>query len=64
MQTILFQFESQYGLFSDALHFTDEEFAALSSEDIELMKQKRFDNWLSLFNQPEVPVEENTIIQE
>ena len=31
--------------FNDALYFTQEEYAALSPEQLEAMKQARFDNW-------------------
>lgn len=33
--------------FTDALNLTEDEYAALSDEDIEAMKQARFDNWLA-----------------
>ena len=48
MQTILFEFESPYGVFRDAIILTDEEFAVLTPADITAMKQARFDNWLSI----------------
>jgi hypothetical protein len=49
MQSINFQFETQYGLFSDALVLSDEEAAALTAEQIEAMKQQRLSNWLAIF---------------
>jgi len=49
MQSINFQFETQYGLFSDALILSDEEAAALTAEQIEAMKQQRLSNWLAIF---------------
>ena len=42
--------------FSDALHFTQEEYATLTEQDIENMKQQRFDNWYAIITY--VPTEE------
>ena len=54
MQSIPFQFETKYGLFSDALILSDDEVALLSAEQIEAMKQQRLSNWLAIFDtQPE-----------
>lgn len=49
-----FSFSSQYGTFSDALHLPDDH--GLSDEQIEAMKQARFDNWIAVITAP--PVEE------
>ena len=49
-----FSFSSQYGTFSDALHLPDDH--RLSDEQIEAMKQQRFDNWIAVNTAP--PVEE------
>jgi hypothetical protein len=49
MQSINFQFETQYGLFSDALILSDSEVAALTADEIETMKQQRLSNWLAIF---------------
>jgi hypothetical protein len=58
MQSIPFQFETQYGLFSDALILSDDEVAALTADQIEAMKQQRLSNWLTIFDpQPETPTE-------
>jgi hypothetical protein len=62
MQSINFQFETQYGLFSDALVLSDEEAAALTAEQIEAMKQQRLSNWLAIFEpQAETPPAETPI---
>jgi hypothetical protein len=49
MQSITFQFETQFGLFSDALILSDSEVAALTEDQIEAMKQQRLTNWLAIF---------------
>lgn len=45
-----FSFSSQYGTFSDALHLPDDH--GLSDEQIEAMKQARFDNWIAVITAP------------
>ena len=57
MVKIDFSFSSQYGTFSDALHLPDDH--GLSDEQIEAMKQARFDNWIAVITAP--PVEETPI---
>lgn len=49
-----FQFESKYGIFSDALQFEDG--AVPDEATIESMKRERFDAWLYNIENP--PVEE------
>ena len=59
MVKIDFSFSSQYGTFSDALHLPDDH--GLSDEQIEAMKQARFDNWVAVITAPsveETPTEE------
>jgi len=54
-----FSFSSQYGTFSDALHLPDDH--GLSDEQIETLKQQRFDNWIAVITAPpteETPSEE------
>jgi len=58
MQTIPFEFDSKYGVFRDALHLSDEEFAQLTEADIIAMKQQRYDNWLAIVENPDPVVEE------
>jgi hypothetical protein len=49
-----FTFSSPYGTFSDALVLPDDH--GLSNEQIEAMKQQRFDNWIAVITAP--PTEE------
>lgn len=53
-----FEFQTDYGLFRDALHLPDDH--GLSDEQIEAMKQQRVDNWIAVVAAPpaeEVPQE-------
>jgi len=40
-------------ILGDALWFTQEEYDALTPEEIEAMKQARYDNWLVVINSVE-----------
>ena len=40
-----FTFETQYGMFSDAIHLPDDH--TLTDVEIEAMKQRRLDNWVT-----------------
>ena len=53
-----FEFDSDYGVFRDALHLPDDH--TFTDEEIQAMKQQRFDSWLAIVNAPpvETPVEE------
>jgi hypothetical protein len=51
MIKIDFEFETQYGKFSDALHLSDDH--GLSNADIEAMKQQRLTNWLAVIEAPQ-----------
>jgi hypothetical protein len=51
---IIFEFETQYGKFCDALYFVDD--AIPSDADIEAMKQQRLDNWIAVVTAPPVDV--------
>ena len=48
MQNIDFSFDTEYGVFSDCISLSDEEFAALTDADIEAIKQTRLNNWLAV----------------
>lgn len=52
MIKIDFEFDSQFGVFRDALHLPDDH--TFSEADIQAMKQQRFDNWLAIVNLPPV----------
>ena len=49
---IVFEFETQYGKFCDALYFEDD--AIPSDVEIEAMKQQRLDNWIAVVTAPPV----------
>lgn len=54
--------ETVYGLFNDSLHFTLDEFQALTDEEVEAEKTKRIDEWVAFVEsesakQPEEPTE-------
>lgn len=49
-----FEFQTDYGLFRDALHLADDH--GLSDEQIETMKQERVSNWIAVVSAP--PTEE------
>lgn len=41
-----FEFQTQHGVFRDALHLPDDH--GLTEEQIQTMKQERLDNWLAI----------------
>jgi len=47
--------------FRDAVWFTQEEYNALTPENILTLQQERFDNWEALVNSP--PTESNDVIE-
>jgi hypothetical protein len=54
---IIFDFDTQYGQFRDALILEDNH--TFTDAEIEAMKQERLNNWLSIFQTPvEEPVTE------
>lgn len=60
MVKIDFEFDSQYGVFRDALHLPDDH--GMSDVEIAAMKQQRFDNWIAIVTAP--PAEEITPVEE
>lgn len=54
MIKIDFEFDTQYGVFRDALYLANDH--SFSDSQIEVMKQERLTNWLSIVTSP--PVEE------
>lgn len=54
MLKIDFEFDSQYGVFRDALHLPENH--GMTDAEIQTMKQQRFDNWIAIVTAP--PVEE------
>jgi hypothetical protein len=59
MVKIDFEFDSPYGVFRDALHLLDDH--GMTDDQIQAMKQQRFDNWLAIINSP--PVEEPPVTE-
>lgn len=55
MTKIDFEFQTEYGLFRDALHLLDDH--GLTDEQIEAMKTERRDNWLAIVKPQEPPQE-------
>lgn len=50
MVKIDFEFNTQFGMFRDALHLADDH--GMSDAEIDAMKQQRLDNWLAIVNPP------------
>lgn len=53
---ITIDFEKEYnGLkYKDALILTEEQFNSMTEQDIENLKQERFDNWVSIITAPPI----------
>jgi len=51
-----FEFETPYGKFRDALNLPDNH--SYTKEELQLMKEKRRDNWIAIITNPPLPVEE------
>jgi hypothetical protein len=49
-----FEFQTEYGLFRDALHLADDH--TFTDEEIQAMKQERVNNWILTITTP--PVDE------
>jgi hypothetical protein len=49
---IKFEYQTQHGKFSDAIHLPDDH--SFTEEDIESMKLQRRDNWLAIVTAPPV----------
>jgi hypothetical protein len=64
MIKIDFEFETQYGLYRDALHLPDDH--TFTDAEIQAMKQQRVDNWIAAVTAPpsEEVVEEVTPTEE
>jgi hypothetical protein len=56
---INFEFNTQYGKFSDALHFPDNQ-ELPSDDEIEAMKQERLNNWITVITTPSSYVEDTS----
>jgi hypothetical protein len=61
MIKIDFTFDTEYGVFSDAISLPDDH--TFTDDEIEAMKQERVDNWIAIITAPseeviETPVED------
>lgn len=54
MIKIDFEFETEYGVFRDALHLPDDH--AFTDDEIQAMKNERVDNWIAAITAPSVEV--------
>ena len=67
MIKIDFEFDSPYGVFRDALHLPEDH--TFTDDEIQAMKQQRYDNWWAIVNPPpsdvvDVEVTDVTPVQE
>jgi hypothetical protein len=67
MIKIDFEFNSPHGVFRDALHLPDDH--TFTDDEIQAMKQQRYDNWWAIVNPPpedvvDVEVTDVTPVQE
>ena len=67
MIKIDFEFDSPHGVFRDALHLPEDH--TFTDDEIQAMKQQRYDNWWAIVNPPpedvvDVEVTDVTPIQE
>ncbi len=58
MGQIQFTVDTKYGLFTDALYFTEAEFPSITQEIIDAQKQQRVDNWIFAIENPPQIIEE------
>jgi len=56
-----FEFQTEHGLFRDALHLADDH--CLTDEQIEAMKAERRDNWIAVVTSPAVEEPEQDYIE-
>ena len=59
---IRFSYETQYGIFSDALNLPDDH--TFTDQELETMKEQRRDNWVSYINSTQVEVAEEPVTEE
>jgi hypothetical protein len=58
MIKIDFEFETENGIFRDALHLPEDN--TLTDDEIQALKEQRRDNWLAIVNAPPVDVPPET----
>ena len=54
MIKIDFEFDSPHGVFRDALHLPEDH--TFTDDEIQVMKQQRYDNWWAIVNAPPADV--------
>ena len=54
-----FEFQTQYGVYRDALYLEDNH--SLTKQEIEAMKQERVDNWIAVITAPSEEVIETPL---
>ena len=54
MIKIDFEFDSPYGVFRDAIHLPEDH--TFTDDEIQAMKQQRYDNWWAIVNAPPADV--------
>ena len=59
MKKIDFEFQTQYGVYRDALYLDDNH--SFTEQEIEAMKQERVDNWIAVITAPSEEVIEDPI---
>lgn len=47
---IVFEFTTQYGIFRDALHLSDD--SSYTDFELNQMKQERLNNWIAIITKP------------
>lgn len=60
---VLFTEDTDYGQFTDALYFTQDEYALLLPNDIEAMKQSRIDNWIAVITMPSPDISDDNLVE-
>ena len=55
MIKLIFEFDTQYGVYRDALYLEDNH--SFTDEEVNAMKQERVDNWIAIIENPPAEVE-------
>ena len=55
MIKLIFEFETKYGVYRDALYL--EENHTFTEQEVDAMKQQRVDNWIAVIENPPAEVE-------
>lgn len=55
----IFEFDTEFGVFRDALHLADDH--TYSEIELNAMKQERLDNWLAVITAPPPPLEDSVV---